>query len=224
MIQEIISKIKDKKIILFGEIHGTKEIPELLSTFFNDIAKDEDFNLCLEIPDEFQKQLDSYMNSGDYNALKSILFFSKDYCLDGRNSLEYVNLIKTIYDINSEYNRNIKIFCIDPLANSQEEKENGMADKILKLPKNKKLFVIFGNVHASKIPIKFQDINITTTGTILHKKLNEEVFSINFIPKKGSFYNFGIKEINSDDGNDSFNKGFDYVVRLASTKPCSFLH
>ena len=62
MIKEIISKIKNKKLILFGEIHGTKEIPELLSTFFNDVAKNESFNLCLEIPDEFQEQLNSYID------------------------------------------------------------------------------------------------------------------------------------------------------------------
>ena len=65
MMQEIIQKIKDKQVILFGETHGTKEIPELLLNFFKDISKNESFDLCLEIPDEFQEQLNSYMNSGD---------------------------------------------------------------------------------------------------------------------------------------------------------------
>lgn len=65
MNQELLSKIKDKQIVIFGEIHGTKEIPELLSRLFYEISKKENFNLCLEIPIEFQKSISLFMKTGE---------------------------------------------------------------------------------------------------------------------------------------------------------------
>lgn len=212
LFEEIYEKIKDKKIIIFGEIHGTKEIPKILSQFFFKLAKQENFNVCLEIPSDFQNNIEDFFKNKEFD--------------DGRNSLEYFNLIQSLNNINKEYDKNIKIFYIDVLLYekiSQNEREKIMAENIIKSLEDKKVFVILGNVHASKIPIKFQDINIITTGTRLYKKLNGEMFSINFVSKKGSFYNFGIKEINNNYHDDSFNKGFDHVIQLASTTPCSFL-
>ncbi len=81
MFKEIIPKIKDKQIILFEEVHGTKEIPKVLSTFLKDVAKDEDFNLCLEIPIEFQNEIDIFIEKGDVNLLKNYHSFLKKIAL-----------------------------------------------------------------------------------------------------------------------------------------------
>jgi hypothetical protein len=222
MILEIISKIKDKQVILFGELHGTKEIPKLLSNFFKEISKKESFNLGLEIPDEFQEQINSYMKSGDYDLLKNILFFSKEYCTDGRNSLEYINLIKNIYNINSEQNKNIKIFCLFPsLANNQEEVEIGIANKILKIT-NKKTFVIIGNIHASKKEINIFQKKIVPAGFLIYEKLKDKMISIILTAKRGEFFNNGLKKIIPKE-EDYFEKNFDYVVKLERITPCSFL-
>jgi len=223
MMQEIISKIKDKQVILFGEIHGTKEIPELLSNFFKDISTNESFNLCLEIPDEFQGQINSYMNSGDYDILKNILFFSIKYCRDGRNSLEYMNLIKMIYDINSEYNKNIKIFCVFPSsAKNQEEVEKGIANKILEKVNNKKIFAILGNIHASKGEINFPKQKIVPAGFLIYERLKDKMYSILLTAKNGEFFSNGLKKLMRY-ANESFEKNFDYVIRLEKVTPCSFL-
>lgn len=85
MIQKIIPFIKDKKVILFGEIHGTKEIPKMLSEFFNETATNEDFNLCLEVPEEFQNV-----------KLDRILPLAKEEGISGLMSEEYIKLIKKI--------------------------------------------------------------------------------------------------------------------------------
>ena len=37
--EEMVILTQEKKIVLFGETHGTKEIPEILSHFFIEIAK-----------------------------------------------------------------------------------------------------------------------------------------------------------------------------------------
>src|SRR3989344_2174783 len=104
MLKEIIPKIKDKQIILFGEMHGTKEIPERLSTFFNEAAKKESFNLCLEIPEEFQNV-----------ELDKILPLAKEIGTSGLISEEYIKLIKKLP-------KNINVFFIAPnTVKNQEE-------------------------------------------------------------------------------------------------------
>ena len=95
MVQEIISKIKGKKLVLFGETHGTKEIPELLLNLFRDLAKRENFNLGLEISNEFQNL-----------EPDKILSSSKEIGTGGLISEEYIKLIK-------EMPKNIKLFFID---------------------------------------------------------------------------------------------------------------
>jgi len=223
MIQEINSLIKNKKLILFGEIHGTKEIPELLSKFFSELAEKEDFNLCLEIPDEFQKNIDSFLLTGNENILKNVLFFSKDFCLDGRNSLEYFNLIKNIYSTNILRRRKIKIFCVCPsLAKSQEELEIMLAKNILKIIDKNKTFAILGNVHSSKKEIQIYTQKIIPAGFLLHRKLKDKLFSILLTANKGKFFNNELKNIGP--GEDKlFEKNFDFVIRLKEVTPCSFV-
>jgi len=223
MLKGLKDKIKNKNLVIFGEIHGTKEIPELLSIFFSEIAKEENFNICLEIPIEFQKGISLFMRNGDYNFLKNISFFSENKFKDGRNSLEYFNLIKSLYKISLINKKNIEVFCIDPIANNQEEKEYGLAENILKSLQNKKTFVILGSIHASKKPIQFKDIYIVPAGSILFKKLNDKMFNINILPRGGQFFNFGLKKIVGS-YNNSFNEGFDYIFEIEEVSPCSFLN
>src|SRR3989338_1857948 len=147
MVQEIISKIKGKKLVLFGETHGTKEIPELLLNLFSDLAKNEDFNLGLEISDEFQNL-----------EPDKILSSSKEIGTGGLISNEYIKLIK-------EMPKNIKVFFIAPNSiKNQEEMEKEIADNILKLADDKRIFVILGNLHASKNKIEMENLKIVPAG------------------------------------------------------------
>ena len=222
MFQEIISKIQGKQVILFGEIHGTKEIPELLSWFFEEFSKKETFNLCLEMPDEFQDQLDSYIVSGDSKKLEKITFFSKKNCADGRNSLEYLNLIKKISRIKSN-DKKIKIFFIFPSsAKNQEDAEQKMADKVLVMCEDKKTFVVMGEIHASKKEINFPQNKILPAGFLIHKKLKNKMYSILLKSERGRYFNNGIREIVSCE-KDSFEKNFDHIIKLEKVSPCSFL-
>lgn len=223
MFEDLRDKIKNKQIILFGEIHGTKEIPEMLSKFFSEILKNEDFNLCLEIPEEFQMGVDKFMIAGNEDILKKISFFSENADSDGRNSLEYFNLIKNIYKINLKNNRDVRVFCIDSFAHNQEEKEKGLAKNILGLFENKKTFVIMGDVHASKNPLLLGKLKINPTGFLLFNEFKDKLYSIRIMPTKGSFFNFGVKEIVGQSISDTFNKNFDYVYLVGKVTPCSFL-
>lgn len=219
MIKEINSKMKDRQLILFGEIHGTKEIPEFLSKFFSEIAKEEDFNVCLEIPSEFQKNVESFFK------------FNKEKHGDGRNSSEYLGLIQNLKNLNKKYGRDIKIFCIDigsgihvrDEKNIQNFREKIMAKNILKCLKDKKTFVIMGDIHAFKKPILFGKLKINPVGSILFNKIKNKMYNIRIMPTKGNFFNFGIKEIYRNKFEDPFNKNFDYIYDIGEVTPCSFL-
>lgn len=205
MTNEIISKIKSKKVVLFGEIHGTKEIPEMLSKFFKDLAKDEDFNLCLELPEEFQNV-----------KLDKILSLAKEEGTSGLISKEYIKLIK-------EMPKNVKVFFIVPnLIKNQEEMEKGITDNILKLTNGKRTIAVLGSLHSSKNKITIGKLTITPAGFLIHKELKDEMYSVLIKAKNGEFYNNGLKQITYYK-NDSFDKNFDYVYELDKVSPCSFL-
>ena len=203
MIQEILPKIKNKRIILFGEIHGTKEIPIMLSNFFKYLAKYEDFNLCLELSEEFQDI-----------KLEDILPLAKKIGTSGLISGEYIELIK-------EMPGNVKVFFIAPnTIKNQEEMEKGLAENILKLTNGKRTFAILGNIHASKNKITLENLNITSAGFLIKQKIKNKMYSVLFKVKSGEFFNNGLKRIeyNKD---DSFDKNFDYIYELERVSPCS---
>ncbi len=222
MIKRIKSKIKNKRLIIFGETHGTKEIPEMLTDFFLKMAEKEEFNIGLEIPDEFQEKFDFYMNSGDYELLSNIAFFSKEYCTDGRNSLEYLNLIKKIYNFKSKYHKNIKIYCISPsLTRNQEEYEHLLAENILKIA-DKKTFAVIGNVHSSKKEIYFPEQKIITAGSMIYKKMGNFAYFVLLDILDGEIFNGGLKKIVRYK-EDQFEQNFDYIFKIEKVSPCSFL-
>ncbi len=204
MIQEIIPQIKNKKIILFGETHGTEEIPKILSNFFKDLAKDEDFNLCLELPEEFQNV-----------ALDKIISLAKEQGTSGLISEGYIELIK-------EMPKNVKLFFIVPnLIKNQEEMEKKIADNILKLANTKRTFAILGSVHSSKNKIIMGDLTITPVGFLIHEELKDEMYSILLKAKNGEFFNNGLKQIIYQK-DDPFDKNFDYIYEIENVSPCSF--
>ena len=204
MIKEIISKIKGKKLVLFGEIHGTKEIPELLLNLFSDLAKNEDFNLGLEISNEFQNV-----------EPDKILSLAKETGTSGLISGEYIKLIK-------ELPKNINLFFIAPNSiKNQEEMEKEIADNILKLADGKRTFVILGNIHASKNKIEMGNLKIVPAGFLIHQKLKDEMCSVLLKPQSGEFFNNGVRKVVSNEDN-SFDKNFDYIYELDNVSPCSF--
>lgn len=211
MFDEIKEKIKDKNLVLFGEMHGTKETPEIISQFFSELAKEEDFNLCMEIPIEFQNQINSFIESGNLEELKNIFFFSDEGCSDGRKN--YIEIINAIYKINLEYNRKIQIFCVDPSAKNQNEKEIGLAINIINSIKDKKTFAILGDVHTSKKEVSLGSIKIIPAGLLISERLNEKMVSIRIASRE--------KELTPEEA--KFNSGFDYTFNIDRFTPYSFL-
>jgi len=196
--------IKDKKLILIGETHGTKEIPELLSKFFSELVKKEEFNICFEIPEEFGNNFKEYFEKKEFG--------------DGKNSKEYFELIKKLKNLN------VKIIFVAPneILN-QKDLEDKIAENIMKNLEDKKTFVILGDVHASKNLLEFGKMSLIPAGLILFDRLKEDLFSLRIVPKSGEFFNFGIKKIDKNILDEEFNKNFDYVYEIDKVSSCSFL-
>jgi len=201
LILEFIKFLKEKsnkkKVIVIGEIHGTKEIPELLTAFFSTHARDNEFDICLELSSCEQTNMDRFLSSGDEQPLMSMFLQKSEH--DGRRTREYLELIRTIRLLNLTYDKHIKIRCIDVddefvSADVQNDRERIMATNILNRIE-KKTFVIIGNIHASKKDIYFAENKIVPTGKYIYEQLKDEMIAINLIPKQGSFYNFSIKTI-----------------------------
>lgn len=222
--KEIMRLIKESRVILFGEIHGTREIPELMKEILFRSASCHEINLGLEIPSTYQTEVNLFLTSGKESLLKKIPFFKSHEKSDGRNSREYSGLIKFIYGFNKRFSKKIKIFCLDVSEKgrvmSQNERERKIKYNILKkIYPNKKLAVVLGNFHVSKKIFCHKKIRIFPVAYRLHKKLGESLVTINLHPLSGKFYNFGIKEIKSPKNEGSF----DYVYNIKKVHPCSFL-
>jgi len=145
---------------------------------------------------------------------------------DGRNSIEYLELIKSIYKTNNNNQQKISIFCIEldsfsSEKTAQEEKEEALTKRILNLAKNGRLFVILGDIHAAKKIITIGNKKIIPAGYRIHSELNGKVVSIRFSPQGGSFFN-GTKKTVSP-GHQLFDGYFDHAIPLKKVSPCSFI-
>ncbi len=79
-----------------------------------------------------------------------------------------------------------------------------------------------GNIHASKKEIQIYSQKIIPAGFIIYKKLKDKLFSILLIAKSGEIFNNELKKIEFHE-DDSFEKNFDFVIKIDKVTPCSFL-
>ncbi len=225
---QIRDKIRDKQIIFFGEIHGTREIPMILTEFFKIFSQEEDFDLAVEIPKNHQEKITNFLRLRQEEILNEISFFQPQKNSDGRNSLEYLHLIKALAEINRQKQVPINVLCIDlsfeDKFESQNEREEGMASNILDVwKKEKKMFVILGNIHASKKEFAFCEKIIYPVAYRLSTvpPLTPNIFSVNLQPRTGEFFNFGIKKVKEIPSDRDLL--FDETFLLDEVSPCSFL-
>jgi len=217
------NKIQGKKVILFGETHGTKEIPELIFSFFSEYISYADFNVGLELSSTFQEKIDEFFSSGNEEILNEL--FYEEFENDGRKTIEYLNFIKNIRELNIKHNKKIKIICVDveedfESKDFQNKREEVIAEKIITNTK-KMFFVILGNIHASKKDITFPGITIIPAGKYISQKLKNQVLNINLIPKSGEFYNFSIKKV--DNTISSSHGAYDYIYYVGLVSPAKVL-
>jgi hypothetical protein len=140
---------KMKKVILVGEIHGTKTTPELFGSIVSSVTDEKSKTLViLEINQSSQPTIDDFIKTGDESILKRDPFFSRKY-QDGRSSKAMVVLLKKLGKL-----PNTTVLCMDPMVGIQtmtgQERDTAMASFI----NNKRVgydhtLVLSGNIHSS---------------------------------------------------------------------------
>ena len=163
----ILKQLAKKKIILLGENHGTKEVPEYTKQLINELAQNSRVILGLEFPMEAQAAIDDFVSTGDYQALKKMRFFTDSQQHSGRASKAMIEFINDL-----RRNKNITFFCYDvPMDYSGKNRDTEMAKNILeKLNTNRNLFItLTGNLHSRLEPGVPWDPNYPTMGSEILK-------------------------------------------------------
>ena len=136
-----------KKVILVGEMHGTKTVPELFANIVAAVADKKTKTLAvLEITQSSQTSIDEFLKTNDEAVLRKEPFFTRDF-QDGRSSKAMVQLLKKLSKL-----PNTTVLCMDPAEGSMsgQHRDTGMAAFInAKRIGYDHTIVLSGNIHSS---------------------------------------------------------------------------
>jgi len=148
----------DRRLLLLGEKHGTREIPDLVEALVAAYAGEGPVLLGLEIPRTEHPPLSAYLNSdGGPDARAALLdtpFWRRtDDQHDGRRSYDMVDLIEAVRTMRGR-GADVAILPYDVAANhagGNDARDRSMAQRVRAalqaLPRGR-LLVLGGNVHA----------------------------------------------------------------------------
>lgn len=149
-----LKKIKGKKIILLGEMHGVAENVEIVKTFIASLeAKNISVLIALEWPTKINSDVQSFLNN-----MKTVLpwqnwDFAQDK--DGRISKEHVAFLRWLKKRNKflSPDKRHDIFCFSEECKSWNTRDFKMAQNINYILNNRSqkiILAIMGNLHAQK--------------------------------------------------------------------------
>ncbi len=221
----IKNKLIKRKIVIFGEVHGTKEIPLEFSDFLSKYILIKDFNLCLEIPSNEQGKINEFLDSGNLALLENTQFFSNSSESDGRNSIEIIKLINKVYELNKKYDKSIKVQCVDLnydlVVDELLKRDEIIVNNIKNALSDFQTLVLLGNFHAMNQKFVLNGLEFETVGSILKKEFGNHILTVDIAPKKGEFFNINLKRI--EEKEDSLTEFYDYTYYIPKVSPCSFL-
>lgn len=161
--------IPEGDLLLFGEMHGSVETPELVGRVACEQAKHGPAALGLEVPTEEQAAIDRYMDSdGSDEARGQLLagrFWQKGR--DGRSSAAMSGLLEQVrlWRLNG---LPLSVFAFDSDNGGGRDKALAASIRNFRtqhpdLP----IIALMGNIHASGEPFEFSDRTVVTSGTLL---------------------------------------------------------
>jgi len=195
-VQLIHREAGEHRLILIGEMHGTKEVPQLIGALVSSYASTEPVELALEVHRSEQDALVRYLASDGSEkaraALKSGAFWAvRGTQHDGRRNEDMIDLIEHVRQLRAEGKR-VSLLAIDNATNENADsqtRDKAMAGRVreafAKL-RHGRLLVLSGNVHAmlarpSNAPPEMQ----TPMGSYLR---DLGAYSINVGANEGEFW------------------------------------
>ena len=152
----------DHRFLVFGEAHGTNEIPELFGDVICQASASRPVVVALEWPQEMmQPFLDAYMASNGSEAARKRFLAAEFWgnpTPDGRTSRAMFNLVERMRVLKAS-RRAISVRAFVPMTDlsrfRQDYQEIGMAWNLANIansdPARPLVFVLTGNVHAGKV-------------------------------------------------------------------------
>lgn len=146
--------LPNAKLILFGELHGSKEAPDLIGQLACAIARKQAVAVGLEIPATDQALIDAFLASAGTPADRRRPTRSEFWksSRDGRSSAAMLSLIDQVRKI-SKQSGNIDLFAFDRrsghLTDGSAELANGIRQYQRRYP-DRRVIALMGKAHASQ--------------------------------------------------------------------------
>jgi len=150
---QLLKLLTPGNILLFGEMHGTKQMPE---HFYDVICtaseSDTQVNIGIEVPFELTKDIQKFINTSNHSDIDleflKHTFWSGEY-QDGRASQAMFELMHKIRILNLT-NNNIQIFTFD--HNTPNKRDKLMASTFISnINTNKLTLALSGNIHSRTV-------------------------------------------------------------------------
>jgi hypothetical protein len=162
---EIATHAGDHRLLILGELHGTRETPLLVRALVEHyVAQGIPVRLALELPVAENASLETYITSnGDAasrHTLRTTNYWTvKDHLHDGRRSEDMLDLIEAVRLLRAE-GHHISVAGIDrtpnPLDLAPGTRDADMAKELREryatLPAHGRLLVLTGNMHGMRSP------------------------------------------------------------------------
>ena len=176
-----INELAKYKLVIIGEIHGTKEIPKQIKFIIDALIPLGLSQVLFEIPKSQQHYIEYYISSRRIADLKAIPIFNSKI-RDGRNSREYLFLLRHIIS------RGLKVSFVDSDGNVQD-REIDISRNVIEETKDKKGISLFitGNFHARLKPIQVDGVVMKPAGYFIKQKLPHDIISVNMVPASEDF-------------------------------------
>ena len=160
-VEDLAAASSGHRMVLLGEMHGTREIPVLAAAAVERMSRSEPVLLALEVHAREQESLDGYLR-GDGSPEQRELLRQRPFWAvppernDGRRSEDMLDLVEAVRRLRMQ-GRDVAILAFD-VANGgsrgSEWRDRAMAERLrsawVALPRGRML-VLTGNVHAMRM-------------------------------------------------------------------------
>lgn len=192
----LLSLAAECDILLFGELHGTREVPRLIASLLPDLFALGYRGLALEIPSDQRQQIDLWRR-----AMASIPRFFATPSGDGRGNAEVLALIR-------DAGRAWAMLCVDAAegepCSAWHERDASMARNLAKQRRQfcpeGKVVGICGNMHSrleNRFPADHPMFGLWPSFAAALRDLDPQlsVRSVNIRFREGTFYNVNVRTV-----------------------------
>lgn len=195
--QELDAQAGAHRLLLLGEMHGTREPPRLVAQLAGRYAQQGSVLVVLELSASIQARLDAYLDS-DGSAQARAQLLSDPYWhrrkeeSDGRRNLEVIDLVERLRQLRKQGHA-VAMLAMDNRVGedmSSADRDQAMAARIrtahAALPAAGRMLVVTGNVHAMKaLPLFAPPEMQKPMGSYL---LDLQPFAVDLVAGGGAFW------------------------------------